>query len=408
MAPIGHLGGLPDDIKYLILTSLPDVRSLNSLCKASPDYASLRDSFRSSIERKVYLADALKYSRESVWVACHRDVLYRWYTLENELQQAVDQYLGYMVPTVAENGEVGRGGCYEVDIEVVQDKIISNHRYILSLYEEMVKRDLERREAVSTFLSLEGRTVEEARREDTYFMKATATEEKRIVAGLYRSWVIVLMTCQHKVTVDRRWYLGLVFSSWSFWEFMCIRAVQRMLWSEIYRVVEDTIFDDAERLAIEEEGEVLDYANTYTDVTGGLILLHDFPAQIHNWFEGNKATSGNPEQQKEAISHIRELLDVKKKCMSLDIPFPNTNVFDHYQEFLTRERTTPDDYIRCCGFRKRRLCRVGRTADAKKIEGKTYWIKGRDLLWPEESALDLNACVWDNWRLKTWGHTLPY
>ncbi|EPS39848.1 hypothetical protein H072_6372 [Dactylellina haptotyla CBS 200.50] len=406
MPSANHLETVPDDIKFLILLALPDIRSLNALCAASSAYSRVREDFKFSIENEIYFTDALKYSRESVWVAAHRGTLYRYYATEDEVQSAIDEYTMYPRPILLESGRIGLDGCYGAKYKLLREKIVANHRYIMDLYDELADRDIEKHLGVGIYLPLEDISAEEREREETYRFYCTPGEEKRIVTALYRSWILSLMTCQHKSTIHKEWYLSVVFASWSFWDFMCVRAVQRILWGEINNLIDYAIFNNADMLAIEGEQELLDYARRFTDTTTSLVLLHDFPANMAVWFLGNEDAPATLDERKEVTKRTRDLLDVQT-CAQLDIPVPSHCFFRLHYEYLMRS-VDEHAYIRCSDFKKRRICKPGQTVDWDVVEGKKVWIRGSDMTEPENSGIDLNACVWDGWRLKSWGFTYPY
>ncbi|KAF3920241.1 hypothetical protein AA313_de0207597 [Arthrobotrys entomopaga] len=399
MAPECHLLTLPDDIKYLILTSLPDLRSLKDLCKAAPIYAGIHTDFEFSIDRILYLRDALKYSRESIWIAAHRGLLYRYYTTEKEVQGTVDEYVDY-VPGVE------GPGCYSTELRLLEDKIISNHRYLRAVYEELSQRQLKKRQDAAFEYPFGYITAGDAKRDQEYYLEASPGEEKKIMSSLYRSWVITLLTSLHKSTLQMDCYIGFIFGRWSFWEFMCVRAVQNMLWCEINQVIEDVIFDITNEFDLVGEAEIVSFARNFTNSTASVVLLHDFPAGMLSWFEQSKAESSNvSEQRRFLVKRMRELRDIPQ-CRELDIPIPNLGLFDFHRQFLMKN--LPEDaYIRAWDFGKRRVVKPGRKVTVEKVGEKSYWIRGTDLTAPGDSAMDLHACIWDGWRLKCWGFGVP-
>ncbi|KAK6533972.1 hypothetical protein TWF281_005314 [Arthrobotrys megalospora] len=398
--------------KYTLLSYLPDARSIETFCAVFPEFRRTYYTFANRFEDpdpKALLWDAQRYTRESVWIAHYRGILNRWNTTTAEVKEAIDQYVAFERRGVEIDTLDWRQGdsCYDMPTSVLQDKMIANHRYILTLYRHVANHDLEKRDATENG-GIVRRRLNAGRypkKTNEYRFWPTPDEEHNIVRALYRLWVLVLMSCEHKSPLDRSMWMGCVMGLWNtnFWECMQIRAVQKIIHDVIQSAVDETIYRDKEKTILKNGIDLAKFGTAFKTETASSSILHDFPSLIPRWFY-SADTSINPQKREDHVKEIREFLE-HKICIERDVPAPNLCIFDAHCGYYTPSIVNGGYLNQAAPFR--RVYKRGATTQATPHRGGLLWIQMDDLKNPERSGLDLNACIWDEWRCRSWGLRSP-
>ncbi|KAK6517092.1 hypothetical protein TWF506_006970 [Arthrobotrys conoides] len=409
-----RLNDLNIEGQYTLLSHLGDTKEIERFCDVFPQirrtYYTLVDRFE-EIDPDWVLQDSRAYIRETVWIACYRGVLNRWDTPTADIQEAIDQYVAYNVSNrrmeVAE-WQRGDDSCYDRPVEGIKDKLIANHRYILKLYRYLVGYELNRRDAaenggaVRQILTTGGQRPGKPNKVRIW---PTVEEEQRFVRALYRLWVLVLMSCEHKKPLDRNMWLACVMGLWNgdFWASMQVMSVQKIIYDAIGSAVDETIYKDKEKKIPKDGIDPIMFEPEFKTDIACASLLHDFPTLIPNWFQA-AGTSSNSQRREDHISDIREFLK-RQVCCDRDVPSANLCLFDTHCEFY-KPILVADRFINQ-SISYQRVSKRGAALEVMPYAGNMLWVQIGDIKDPASSSLDLTVAIWDNWRCKTWGFKNP-
>ncbi|KAF3189843.1 hypothetical protein TWF788_009829 [Orbilia oligospora] len=392
------LQSLPFDIKFSILANLADIRSLNVLCEAFPEFVAVYDSYRSIIEGEVYVRDALAYyKREACWLAFYRERLYNHEVPRKELLQVVMEYKIYPEPPTAKNIQQELhlvGPLYNV-LQQFQpefrsysefpvgkkeiDSIARNHRVIVAIYEQFISTEQLKRLPDLSAYSIERRKIRKASGHRRYLL-ATMEEERRIMTALYRLFVAMNMV------VHDPW-LGGIRDSWGFWGNIHVRAVRDFLVDEVRRIV---------------ERELADTDHKSCEALTGLVLLHEFPDNLVNWVNGSRGIAQS--DLKKQIQYLRELGNERtENAKAPNVPLWNQSLYfldvDSWLDVQGYGRVVSNLRLQASQARHYRRLRVS--------ERQVFMVPSADVHHVEQflhSPIDLSASVWDDQRLKHWGY----
>ncbi|KAF3290927.1 hypothetical protein TWF970_000185 [Orbilia oligospora] len=383
------LESLPVDIKFIILTSLPTVRSLKSLCRASSNYETVFVKHQSLVESSVYLTEALtRYSREALWLTQYYQQLH---THEDKLAlplKAILEYITYPESrSLLENFKSSEYAgwpvysstpsqftdfakvlshdfntpkvCDNIKIRKEDEKaIIKYHRTIVGIFQRFVKYELTRI-APDPPGSLEKYKIRNE--SDGYFL-ASETEEERIIEGIYRFFVGLEIS----QNVPYEAVMSSISGLWGSWSVMAVRAIREFLLARIEKAgghnEEMEIWDDD--LGYYGDGVPEDRLSI-----PNLVLNFDFPDNIISWIDGK--------YDKNHLSRVQRIL--KTTGQSPLGPDSWDTIFAFFTQFDPWYNENPDRYTR---------------------DGKKMWLKS-----PKTGEINGTACLWDHWRLKMYGYT---
>ncbi|KAK6522793.1 hypothetical protein TWF281_002227 [Arthrobotrys megalospora] len=419
------LESLPVDIKFLILSSLNDVRSLYSLCEASPGFASVYDSHQSFIERRVYAHDALAhYRREALWLAVYREKLYKYQPSSLEILQSLAEYKSYpeyptqetlvyemkLVPPNdllrRDNIVLGRNGFQpkrksyaELLIrEKELDLVAKNHKFIFQIYQRFVNIELLKKHTASlSYL----RPIP-SNKLSRNFDAATEEEERRIVAALYRLLLLVNLFPHINNSV------GELRQGWGFWENIHIRAVRDFLVDDIGSFVKSITGKDGM--------EWIDPSTKYGD-TFCLLLLHEFPNCLSSGVDGLWSAAQIKKQiPRMYVSPQRNNVENQVQVAKM-LNIPPWQWYPEHDSTYSLYFLDVSHWGWNCGYRKetpkpnRRLRRpTGDYYVRKRIGERWKFVVFSDDGHPKDPmvagpfAIDLTASVWDDRRLQRWGY----
>ncbi|KAK6333812.1 hypothetical protein TWF730_003995 [Orbilia blumenaviensis] len=409
-----RLRGLDMEGKYMLLSYLPDVDAIEKFCIVFPQFRRVYYVYIDRLKDRGIphetLSDIKPYVRESVWIAHHRGILNRWSTTKKDVQDSIDQYIAYEeLPKEVEISQWRPGeSCYDLPVSALQDKMLANHKYILAIYRHLAKYELDKRDAMENGGAVRRRLATPSRHLSKNLLSnfwPTPEEEENIVRALYRLWVLVLMTCEHRRPLDRKLYLGCVMNIWcgSFWENMQVWAVQKILYEMIAAGVGEAVYKDKENKIPKDDLDLGALEADFMSDIASSALLHDFPTLIPRWFQ-KPESFGCPQKRDEHVRDLRKFFN-EETFLELDVPLPNTCILDSHYEFYSA-RLVSERYIgQAIPFQ--RVCRRGAILQAMPHRGNILWVQLNDIKNPAESSLDLSVCLWDNWRCKTWGFKNP-
>ncbi|EGX48075.1 hypothetical protein AOL_s00081g179 [Orbilia oligospora ATCC 24927] len=378
------LESLPVDIKFIILTSLPTVRSLKSLCRASSNYETVFVKHQSLVESSVYLTEALtRYSREALWLTQYYQQLH---THEDKLAlplKAILEYITYPESrSLLENFKSPEYAgwpvysstpsqftdfakvlshdfntpkvCDNIKIRKEDEKaIIKYHRTIVGIFQRFVKYELTRI-APDPPGSLEKYKIRNE--SDGYFL-VSETEEERIIEGIYRFFVGLEIS----QNVPYEAVMSSISGLWGSWSVMAVRAIREFLLARIEKAgghnEEMEIWDDD--LGYYDDGVPEDRLSI-----PNLVLNFDFPDNIISWIDGK--------YDKNHLSRVQRIL--KTTGQSPLGPDSWDTIFAFFTQFDPWYNENPDRYTR---------------------DGKKMWLKS-----PKTGEINGTACLWDHWRLK--------
>ncbi|KAK6345587.1 hypothetical protein TWF718_007498 [Orbilia javanica] len=391
------LESLHEDLKFLILSSLPTVRSLKSLCRASSKYRAVFTEYQSAIESSVYLSEALeRYSRESLWLARYHK---RLHTLESRTSAvvAVLEYIVYPEPPPPpedfyhqgfDNGDwranvaiYGTFRLYEnrfsekfstlanhrgpLNLQKNDKKaIIKYHRTIVDIFQRLVRCEL-------TIISPDPpHSLEKYKirnETDAYFL-VTPVEEEAIIEGLYRYFLGL------EIRETQSYWVATMPSLTNLWGVRGVAAVwaaRDFMVSRIERAGgHKPVISVRPEYSLDPDDPIVPVHNSIPR----LALTHDFPDNILTWLDGG--------YDGKHMSRIQEISDITGQALSTSDPW-NTD-FTGFVELGSDIRfKNPEDPILQALRLEKDLCLVD----------------------PKTGKAELRVCLWDSWRLKEYGYT---
>ncbi|KAK6528467.1 hypothetical protein TWF281_009708 [Arthrobotrys megalospora] len=431
---------LPGDICFLILSSLPTIRSLRSLCQASEVYDALFLSHKTSIESAVSLREALEhYSSEAVWLAQYHDRLRGSIgDPDEEVPLALLAYMSYPnppPPIKLSNFEQQSGPDFSTQAPVEQfskaieselrnigqtpdsnvrprnysgpalrkesrEKIARCHKTIIDIYERFVKQEVSRRRGSSTY-KLPGKR--QARRmssvrpalENTYLW-VSPKEEERIIEALYRFFV-GFSVIGSLTSNSYHPSVNYAIRAWGLWGAIGVRAVRDFLENKICR----SQSRDPTKLQLDTHDH-------------NFLLLYEFPENLSMWIDPE-----TPLQRLEARANtIRKQLETNPAFFYGEDGWRRFDtMYISLDLFMTHPRGH-DFKVESAEYCYRDGEKV-RFLEPLQIARQTHKLRCPDkdpevFLVPAEDNLgrrlartgrfDLHAALWDNETLKVWGY----
>ncbi|KAK6531960.1 hypothetical protein TWF694_003123 [Orbilia ellipsospora] len=350
---------VPDDIKYLFLASLEDVRSLKALCQVSALFAAVFSSRPSTIKAKVYFADALKYKNEALWVTSIKSLSAP--VDKTIMVTAIDMYI--RTSGTAQAPYTIDGNTYSHISKDLEETLYRNHEAVAELYEDFTKLVFE------TQLLPDGvvRT----------HVSPTESEERRIMKALYRTWMVLLICEKIQGPMIIAECTGKLFHTWGFWENVAVWGVLQGLYRGVFKTVVDKLGEMA-------TAGVLSRFNSRSvpesDLTS-LCLVYDFPEKTHRWIRKGEMEPG------QAASRVLEIFplvhDRDPGAWLRDSMSNEYQVVVKAQENLNANgsKQLGDDYAR----------------DRPRVFKRDRYMLGTYF---RGVQVDLGAYVWDDWRLE--------
>ncbi|KAF3940323.1 hypothetical protein ABW19_dt0201146 [Dactylella cylindrospora] len=389
------LESLPVDLKFLLLTSITDVDTLVSLLLASRSYNDIFREYKPAIVHSTWMNESARHARESYFVAAFSSKLRDTEATKDEVQSILTQYL-----------ESTRGDCtwaYRNDdnkIHLSEEVLMRNHKSLRRLCKFFVANEMHPRLIPPS---------PEEQSPNQQQKPATATEKERIISALYRLWVcLLLLATRHGRDEEGHWdswtlperTVAELFSTWTFWDFM---AVKRM---------KDFFFDQLVPLArlSREQQWLLDYYERSRPMSLSehavtqyfFIMSYDFPHNIERWLQGDVDPEG-----------LLNRLDILyhesiHRPENYRVPTFSPDFSRLFKDYLDGELWFPTRYDEALwpDTPPIRICRPGH--EPFPIEEKTK-IKSWTRPFPHRNLndIDLKACIWDDWRLASWGYVFP-
>ncbi|KAK6509811.1 hypothetical protein TWF481_004540 [Arthrobotrys musiformis] len=398
------------DGQATLLSHLGDKENIQNFCTVFPQYErtylALIHKYE-NLDTEKLLRDALEYRRESVWIAYYRGSFNRWGTETAKVKDAIDQYAAYNAVKDSYAWKAD-DNCYDLPLSTLKDKIIANHRYILKIFQYLVKHELDKRDATENRSAVLRRLLSANHHptwENTNEIWTTVTEEQDIIRALYRLWILALMSGRRKEHLQRDLWLSCVMSIWggTFWESMQVFAVQKILGQIIEAEIDRAIYKDKDNKILRDGVDPNLGKESMKLKIVNCALLHDFPSLIPNWIQP-AGTRANPQKR---IDHIKEICQFlsEQRCVELDVPVACQYLHESHIEYYQRN-LTGDDYIdQYIHFQ--RICKPTANVRGTPTPERFLWIRLDDIKHPEWSPVDMTASIWGDRRRKAWGFKFP-
>ncbi|KAF3941012.1 hypothetical protein ABW19_dt0200623 [Dactylella cylindrospora] len=395
MATFGYLSV---DIIYLIMANAADLDTLVSLALVSQQCCEVFRRYKATLQQTVSKQEIHQHKRESHFVATFGETLrqadsYNYAGLSYILKQ-YHQFedgppnLVYVTPDFATRR------WHSHNTPLSEETLLENHRAIRRACNLLIQREFQSQ-------------VKKKSLETT--PAATPVERQRVISALYKLWVFVLFYCRR---TDRQAGIRNVlpnddlpaslFDTWGFWDFMAVKMVKDFYWDQLlpYAVAyrKDKWFPPHHFERVGLQMEVLAFLQF------SLLMLHQFPGNINKWIENNHKPKKIMQELRE-LWHTAYIDDARYAEPTSRLPelFPSylncelaSNIFS---PLLQRKRQNNWREVP-----KRRLCQPGHIPfEVGEKEGFKSWV--RPFNWRDK--IDARVCLWDDWRLESWGYIFP-
>ncbi|KAF3932663.1 hypothetical protein ABW19_dt0201909 [Dactylella cylindrospora] len=415
-----NLLSLPPEIIYTILSQVSDLSTLRSLRLASSKFNAVFKQYQSTLSHKILLADALKYERETVFLAVHFKTIYRYNFRPGDMFAAGEQYYNYVQPAEVLNREfndpdlVPRKASqledrYQCDVRALESTIVDNHRGIYAVYKLFLEEELSKYPSYG--VPGGGKDGDRAAKTSGHInLDIRRSEEERIIAALYRFWILMLITAQRPLwRFNSNRVLFHIATTWTFRQCMAVLVVQEFLTGALRRALEPPAEEVLQRLLVENKitrSPDLGYgprsvydSNMFPEYLMVSILLYEFPSRIASWI------SDGPAQVEENLSNFLKVSSDLRfpNAKEDDVPLPCVSFTFVIRGFLRAQ--IANGGLHFTGQEPLRICKPGRGSYTEPASP-GVWIGRCELQEPYEN-IDIQACLWDDWRLENWGYEFP-
>ncbi|KAK6514611.1 hypothetical protein TWF281_004809 [Arthrobotrys megalospora] len=398
---------LPYDIKYLILESIPDYETLIKFSQSSRVFYRIFRGHRLGLLQRLMFNEASVYMEESYLLACLADKMTNGTMSVAELDSMYKCYKESLLRPTFEQpwyyAEVLRGGAK------MRAKIAESHRGIKAHCENFIRRELNPK------INLRPPKEDET---DYHELPPTDSERHRVMQALYKIWLLLKVhnvrvsdpkefapfshnvgTLSYPLRADVARYLKL----WDYWDLKVVQVLLPIFWNDMkakYDKKGENIIRDA--LSRYEE----DYSRSFTIFLNTTLHLY-FPNTGLRWM-------GASSSETEMWQHVRNVVEY----------LSDEEMGDHFEQlgdftgiayiYFQQVYGSAQDQNGFPGpevfdnIPLKRLCRPGRFMEGypdEGIEGKRRFLKS--LNHASLAKADLQSCMWDDWRLESWGYLVP-
>ncbi|KAK6498373.1 hypothetical protein TWF481_010964 [Arthrobotrys musiformis] len=408
--PPCRLEDLPYDIKYLIFESIADYDTLLEFSRSSRAFYNIFRKHRHSLFQRLLFQEASEYMEESYLLACLGDRLADGTMTVAELDGLYQSYANSLSKPTFERpwyyAEVLRGGSQ------MRARIARSHRGIKQHCERFIERELKPKMKLRPPKE-DGTEYDE--------LPPTDSERHRVMQGLYKIWLLLKLhqarvadptgfesgsrnvgTPNYPLRADVARYLRL----WDYWDLKVIQVLLPIFWNDMkakYDKRGENLIREA--LSSYRGGREDDYA--YFTVFLNATLHLYFPDTGLKWIN----TSSNEAEIQQHIQSVYQFLSDEGTREHFESLGDFTGIaYIYFQQI----RSSPSAYNGFPGPEAfdevplKRLCRPGRAMDEyplQGIEGKRRFLKS--LNHASLAQADLQSCMWDDWRLESWGYLTP-
>ncbi|KAK6330021.1 hypothetical protein TWF718_003448 [Orbilia javanica] len=403
------LENLPYDVKYLILESISDYESLVRFSQLSRAFYNIFREHRRALFLRFMFDEASEYREESYFLACLGERLTDGTMTVGALDTLYQCYADSLSPTAFEHPwyykDVMRGGAN------MRARIAQGHKGIKEHCEQFIQREL--RPKMKTRPPKEDGT-------DYSELPPTDSERHRVMQGLYKIWLLLKLhhvrvsdpqqfelasrnvgTQIYPLRADVARYLKL----WDYWDLKVVQVLLPIFWNDM-KAKYDKRGENLIREALcHRPGDRHDDYSYFTLFLNASLHLY-FPHTGLKWIN----TSSSAKEIQAHIWNVSNYLSNKENRAHFESLGDFTGIaYIYFQQV----HGSPDDN----GFPGpeafdnvplKRLCRPGRAMEeypSQGLEGKRRFLKS--LNHASLAQADLQSCMWDDWRLESWGYLIP-
>ncbi|RVD89045.1 uncharacterized protein DFL_000068 [Arthrobotrys flagrans] len=404
------LENLPYDIKYLILESISDYDTLVRFSKLSRAFYNIFREHRRALFQHFMFDEASEYMEESYLLACLGGRLTSGTMTVAELDNLYQCYADSLSLTAFERPwyytEVLRGGAK------MRAKISESHKGIKEHCEQFLRKELKPKMKLRP-IKEDGTDYDE--------LPPTDSERRRVMQGLYKIWLLLKFhhvrvadptefapanrnvgTPSYPLRADVARYLKL----WDYWDLKVVQVLLPIFWNDM-KAKYDKRGENLIREALcNHEGDRQDDYTYFTLFLNTTLHLY-FPHTGLRWIN----TSSNEIEIQQHIRSISEYLSDKKNRAHFESLGDFTGIAYIYFQQVHGSPFDENGFPGPEAFDDvplKRLCRPGRAMDeyrSQGLEGKRRFLKS--LNHASLAQADLQSCMWDDWRLESWGYLIP-
>ncbi|EPS39501.1 hypothetical protein H072_6719 [Dactylellina haptotyla CBS 200.50] len=387
--PLGLID-LPADVKYLILINLPDCWSLLSLINASDSYNSVYRCLQDLVDNHVRLNDALKYRRESIFVGRYAQRLHHLNLPPDILRWAIERYLAAAnSDAVFKNFPLKHSIHPELTWDKLKPILVRNHLLITKFSKfyacnEMARCNPFKNGAVGN-------------------KRPTLQEEERIIRATYRLWVFGLLMSKNKASPFENYSAVKVLNSWEFTGRLELQAVRDFL--NIVLLERDAFI--ASVLISQNTGVINTFLMGHHRSYGfNPMALYKFPETMthcvsQEWHNEPRFPSYPPPRDPR----------IGNRYDDAHVSIRGKRLYDYIDQHIesviweTRYLKGQKQGLRL-RYPDRKLKENLATGEGEKVP--VYEGEWKPLVYHEgrvgTQKVVLGACMWDDWRLKSWGY----
>ncbi|KAF3083165.1 hypothetical protein TWF102_000794 [Orbilia oligospora] len=404
------LENLPYDIKYLILQSISDHGTLVKFSQASRVFYNIFREHRHALFQYLMFNEASEYMEESYLLACLGDQLSNSTMTVAYLDNLYQCYADSLSPTAFEHPwyyrEVLRGGAS------MRAKISECHKGIKEHCDQFIRRELRPKMKLRP-LKEDGTDHDE--------LPPTDSERRRIMQALYKIWLLLKLhhvkvadpeefapasrnigTPTYLLRADVARYLKL----WDYWDLKVVQVLLPIFWNDM-KTKYDKRGDSLIREALSNhEGDRHDDYTYFTLFLNTTLHLY-FPHTGLKWFN----TSSNETEIHQHIKNVSNYLSDKQNRAHFESLGDFTGIAYIYFQQVHGSPSNMNGFPGPEVFDNVPLKRLGRPGRAmNEYSGRGLDGKRRFLKCLNHASLahsDLQSCMWDDWRLESWGYVTP-
>ncbi|KAK6525242.1 hypothetical protein TWF694_005388 [Orbilia ellipsospora] len=370
---------LPVEIKLLILKNLTDLDSLYALRRASEAYKHVYDNYKESLDSHIWTNELQPYKTEAYFFAAYKEKL----GLGNRdlmLEEVIELVTNYL------------SACKN-DGEITPESFLGTDGITAKVAEDLIKTHTAVRE-LCDFFAYGMLSVKQPEGEIGNYIPATYSENQRITKALYRVWLIYLIFLEREANFEKYTvpfsHADDIFNEWGGWEFMMVKIVRDFCWRKLEPIVQR--FREFVNLGFPYHQLQVDRTEV-SQLMFGAVMASDFPHGCFAWFTFpvDESTDGAIKMQ-----------NLLQSIGSDTIPSVTSSI--SFTRFLN------DPPLSGVGLWNKiypmRICKPGHRHFGPHEEyGEASWI--RPFKWRNKDEIDLNACIWDEWRLESWEYVYP-
>ncbi|KAK6497222.1 hypothetical protein TWF506_004697 [Arthrobotrys conoides] len=403
------LENLPYDVKYLILRSISDHDTLIRFSQISRAFYSIFREHHHALFQHLMFEEASEYMEESYLLACLGDQLTSSTMTVTELDSLYQCYADSLSPTTFEPPwyyrDVRRGGA------MMRAKVCECHKGIKEHCDQFIRKELKPKMKLRPPKE-DGTEYDE--------LPPTDTERGRVMQGLYKIWLLLKLhhvrvtdpkefastsrnvgTPSYPLRADVARYLKL----WDYWDLKVVQVLLPIFWNDT-KAKYDKPGENLIREALSShDGDRQDDYTYFTLFLNTILHLY-FPQTGLRWIN----TSNEIEIQQH-IGNVSKYLSDKQNRAHFESLGDFTGIAYIYFQQVYGSPSNTNGFPGPEAFDNvplKRLCRPGRAMDeysGQGLEGKRRFLKC--LSHASLAQADLQSCMWDDWRLESWGYLTP-